>query len=188
MTLEWIAASLGLISVWLTVRRHILCWPTGLAMVLLYLVIFYRAKLYSDMLLQVVYVALQIYGWYAWLHGGQNRQSLVVSRLPRWQIAPWLLAGTLMTLVTGTAMDRFTDAASPYADATVTQASLIAQWFMGRKILDSWPVWIFVDVVSIGLFWTRGLYPTAGLYAIFLVMAIWGWKEWSEACHTPDMA
>ncbi len=157
-------------------------------MVALYMVIFFREKLYSDMLLQVVYIVLQIYGWYAWLRGGVNHESLVVSRLPRRQIVPWAVAGILLTVTTGAAMDYYTDAVSPYTDATVAQASLIAQWFMGRKILESWPVWIFVDIVSIGLYSSRQLYPTAVLYAIFLGMAIWGWKEWSKACRAPVTA
>jgi nicotinamide mononucleotide transporter len=80
--IETAAVLLGLACVWLTVRQHIGCWPTGLAMVTLYIYIFYHAKLYSDMLLQVVYVFLQLYGWHAWLHGGPQRSTLPVSELP----------------------------------------------------------------------------------------------------------
>ena len=177
--LEIIAAGLGLACVWLTVRRHIACWPTGLAMVLLYIVIFYQAKLYSDMLLQVVYVFLQIYGWYAWLHGGPDRTPLVVSRLPAWQISRLAGAGDRWQLPRWAARcTRYTDASFPYIDAVATVASLIAQWLMGRKVLESWLVWIFVDVVSIGLYFAKELYPTAGLYVVFLVLATWGWFEW----------
>jgi nicotinamide mononucleotide transporter len=176
--LEIIAALLGLACVWLTVQRHIACWPTGLAMVLLYIVIFYQARLYSDMLLQGVYVVLQIYGWYAWLHGGPDRTPLVVSRLPAWQILPWLVVGGLTAAWVGRLMHTYTDASFPYIDAAAAVASLIAQWLLGRKVLESWLVWIFVDVISIRLYLAKELYPTAALYLVFLGLAIWGWLEW----------
>ncbi len=176
--LEIFASALGLACVLLTIRRHIACWPTGLAMVLFYIYIFYEARLYSDMLLQVVYVFLQLYGWYAWLHGGPNRTPLVVSRLPAWQAVPWLAAGIAAAALLGGMMARFTNASFPYMDAVATVASLIAQWLMGRKVLESWIVWIFVDVVSIGLYFSKELYPTAVLYLVFLGLAAWGWFEW----------
>jgi nicotinamide mononucleotide transporter len=179
--LELIAAALGLICVWLTVRRHIACWPTGLAMVLLYIFIFYEAKLYSDMLLQVMYVVLQIYGWYAWLHGGPGQTPLVVSRLPVWQIPVWLVAVIAGTTMLGGTMHRYTDASLPFVDALATVASLVAQWLMGRKVLESWLVWIFVDVISVRLYFAKSLYLTAGLYLIFLGLAVWGWMAWSSA-------
>ncbi len=177
-TLELIAAVLGLISVALTVRQHIFCWPTGLAMVLLYIHVFYEAKLYSDMLLQVVFVVLQIYGWYAWLHGGRDRSPLAVTRLRPLHGVCWLVAGAVGTSLLGSAMSAWTDASYPFLDAGITVASLIAQWLMARKFLESWLVWIAVDIASIGLFSVKSLYPTLVLYCIFLVMAVWGWWSW----------
>jgi nicotinamide mononucleotide transporter len=179
--IEIVAVLLGLACVWLTVRRHIACWPTGLAMVLLYIVIFYRAKLYSDMLLQVAYVFLQLYGWHAWLRGGPDSTPLVVSRLPVWQAGAWIVAGALAAALLGATMRYYTDASFPLVDAVATVASLIAQWLMGRKVLESWLVWIFVDIVSVGLYLAKELYPTAALYAIFLGLAAWGWFEWESA-------
>lgn len=178
--IEIIAVILGLACVWLTVRQHIGCWPTGLAMVVLYIFIFFRAKLYSDMLLQVIYVVLQIYGWYAWLHGGPDRKSLQVHRLSERSIGPWLLACVVSTAALGGVMHAKTDASFPFVDAFATVASLIAQWLMGRKILESWLVWIVVDLVSIGLYLGKELYLTAGLYLVFLGMATWGWFAWRD--------
>lgn len=185
---ELVAVALGLACVWLTVRQHIGCWPTGLAMVLLYIVIFYQAKLYSDMLLQVAYVFLQIYGWYAWLRGGPRQSRLAVSRLPRWQIGPWMATCLVCTALLGTLMDRCTDASFPYVDAFAAVASLIAQWLMGRKRLESWLIWIVVDVVSIGLYVAKDLYLTAGLYTIFLVLATLGLLAWKKTLSAPASA
>lgn len=186
--LEIVGVILGLACVILTVRQHILCWPTGLGMVLLYIVIFYQAKLYSDMLLQVVYVGLQIYGWHAWLRGGPEQTPLAVSRLSPTGSIVWLLLGSVAAGGLGTVMHVFTDASFPYVDAVATVASLVAQWLMGRKVLESWLIWIFVDLVSIGLYLAKELYPTAILYVVFLGLAAWGWHEWRSGWREPAMA
>ena len=136
-TIEIIAVVFGLICVWLTVRQNIWCWPTGLVMVSLYIFIFLEAKLYSDMLLQVVYVGLQFYGWHAWLHGGPDRSQLPVSRLAVRDVATWLAVCVAGTLALGGFMSHNTDASFPFPDAFTTTASLIAQWLMGRKKLES---------------------------------------------------
>jgi nicotinamide mononucleotide transporter len=140
------------------------------------------------MLLQVVYVGLQIYGWYAWLHGGPDKSPLIVTRLPPVHAAIWLFVGVLAAGSLGAAMHRFTDASFPYVDAIATIASLVAQWLMGRKVLDAWLVWIFVDLVSIALYFAKELYPTAILYVVFLGMATWGWYEWRNAWKKLAMA
>lgn len=186
--LEILAVILGLACVWLTARQHIGCWPAGLAMVSLYLVIFFEAKLYSDMLLQGIYIVLQIYGWYAWLHGGDRGGRLDVSRLPRSQIWTWLAVCAGGTAALGGLMSGYTDAALPYVDAFTTAASLIAQWLMGRKVLESWLVWIVVDIVSVHVYLVRDLHLTAGLYLVFLVLAAWGWWQWRQSWQNVAVA
>ena len=178
----------GVIAVWLTAKESPWCWPTGLVNVSLYIVVFWQAKLYADMGLQVVYVFLQIYGWYAWLHGGAGRKRLDVSRLPRRHIGPWLAVCAGATAVLGGLMSRYTDASLPYIDAFATVASLIAQWLMGRKVLESWLVWIVVDVVSISMYLVKNLHLTAGLYLVFLVLAAWGWCQWRRSWRGMAMA
>jgi nicotinamide mononucleotide transporter len=154
-------------------------------MVILYIAIFYHAKLYSDMLLQVVYVFLQLYGWHAWLRGGPNRIALPVSRIVAWQVLAWLVACAGGTYLLGTLMYRHTDASFPYVDAFTTVASLIAQWLMARKLLESWLAWIVVDVVSIGLYLRKDLYLTAGLYTVFLFLATLGYFAWRRTLLAP---
>lgn len=188
--IEIIATALGLACVWFTVRQNIWCWPTGLGMVALYIVIFWQAKLYSDMGLQVVYVFMQLYGWWYWLGGGNRADQRPVSRLGTARLGLWVGAGVLGTLALGSAMIRYTDAALPYWDATTTMLSLIAQWLLGRKVLESWLFWIVVDVLSIGIYLSKGLYLTAGLYTVFLGLAAQGYVAWlrsrqARAAATP---
>jgi len=177
----WIEATavvFGLLCVWLTIRQNIWCWPTGLIQVLLYIVIFYKALLYSDMLLHIIYVVMQIYGWYHWLYGGKGKTELKVSTLSRSLLSMWIGIGVLGTFLWGFLMARYTNAAVPYADAFTTVASLIAQWLMARKRLESWWFWIAVDIVAVGVYLYKSLYLTMGLYVVFLVLATMGYFRW----------
>lgn len=178
--LEIVAAGMGLLSVWLTVKQNIWCWPTGLVMVILYLIIFWQVKLYADMGLQAVYIVLQLYGWYEWLYGGADKSELKVSRLSR-QMRQFLVAIALAsTLAMGYSLDTYTDASLPYWDSTITVGSLIAQWLLTKKILENWLIWIAVDIFSIGIYFYKILYLTAGLYAVFLLLALSGYFTWKN--------
>lgn len=186
--IELSATILGLLCVWLTVKQNIWCWPSGIAMVVLYIFIFYHARLYSDMGLQVIYVFLQIYGWYNWLHGGKERGKLSVSRISFPHLVLWFFAALISTFLLGTLMSRCTNAALPFWDALTTVLSLIAQWFMAIKILESWLVWLIVDIVSICIYGVKGLYFTMALYGVFLFLASKGFFTWKRSIQSPQPA
>lgn len=176
--LELFAAALGIIAVWLTVKQNPWCWPLGLLMVLLYSWIFFAVKLYSDMLLQVVYAALQLYGWWQWTRGGQQQHGRQVSRLSRGGLLLSLLVGSAGSLGLGYLMANYTDAAAPWMDAALTAFSLVAQVWMAQKRVECWPLWIALDILFVGLFVSKTLYLTAALYAIFTLIAVQGWRDW----------
>lgn len=176
--LELVAVAFGLVSVYLSAREHIVSWPTAIVNVAIFFVLFWKAKLYADAVLQLVYLALSLYGWYEWLYGGAQHSRLQVSRTSRRQ---WLVLGPLFLvagLTLGALLDRFTDSPVPYFDAMLTSASLVAQWMMTRKLLENWIVWIAADLVYVPLFIQRGLPFTALQYAVFLVLAGMGWHGW----------
>ena len=178
---EVLAVIFGIVSVYLSTREHIWSWPTALVNVSLYFVVFFEAKLYADMGLQVVYFALSLYGWYEWLYGGANRTELHVSRTSRTLGVRLLVIGVVCAAVLGTLLTRFTDAALPYVDSATTSTSLVAQWMMTRKILENWAVWMVVDVVYVGMFIYKHLYLTAGLYTVFFVLAAMGYVQWKRS-------
>jgi len=178
---EVLAVVFGIISVYLSTRENIWSWPTALVNVALYFVVFFDAKLYADMGLQVVYFALSLYGWYEWLYGGENRTELHVSRTSRALGVRLLVIGIASAALLGTILARFTDAALPYVDSATTSTSLVAQWMMTRKILENWAVWAVVDVVYVAMFIFKQLYLTAGLYSVFLVLAIMGYVQWKRS-------
>jgi nicotinamide mononucleotide transporter len=183
---EILAVIFGILSVYLSTRENIWSWPTAIVNVALYFVVFYEAKLYADMGLQVVYFVLSLYGWYEWLYGGENRTELHVSRVTRSLGVRLALIGLLTAAMLGTALARFTDAALPYLDSATTSTSLVAQWMMTRKVLENWAVWVAVDIVYIGMFAYKRLYLTAGLYTVFLVLAVMGYRQWKRSLRERD--
>ena len=185
---EVLAVITGIISVYLSTRENIWSWPTALVNVALYFVVFYETKLYADMGLQVVYFALSLYGWYEWLYGGENRTELRVSRTSQALGVRLAIIGIACAVVLGTLLARFTDAALPYIDSATTSTSLVAQWMMTRKILENWAVWAAVDVAYIAMFVFKRLYLTAGLYTVFLVLAVMGYVQWKRSLAERSLA
>lgn len=178
--LEVMAAAFGVISVFLSTRQHIWSWPTGIVNVALYAVVFYQGRLYGQMGLQPIYLALSIYGWYEWLHGGEQRTELRVSSAsPR--LLAMLAALNVVAWLGLAAVLRRTDAALPWLDALLTTTSLVAQWMMTRKILENWLLWIALDLIYVPMFFSQRLYATALLYAAFLVLAAMGYVEWRRS-------
>jgi len=179
--LELIAVAVTLAAVYLTARQVIWCWPLAMVSVTLYAIVFYRARLYADMGLQTIYFALALYGWWAWLRGGEDHGRLEVS-VASWPMRVVLVAaGAVSGLLLGTILHRFTDASLPFMDSTLTSFSIIGQWLQTRKVLEAWLLWIAVDVFYVGMFVFKGLYLTAGLYAIFLYLAAVGFISWRRS-------
>jgi nicotinamide mononucleotide transporter len=176
--LQWTAVATGIVSVYLSVRQKIWSWPTALVNVALYFVVFREQKLYADMGLQVIYFVLSLYGWYEWLYGGANRTELTVSRATSTMTLTLTAIAVVGVAVLGTLFARFTDAALPYVDSATATTSLVAQWMMTRKVLENWAVWIAVDVVYVGMFVYKHMYPTAALYSGFLILAVMGHLQW----------
>lgn len=179
--LEPVAVATGIVAVYLQIKENIWNWPIALVNVSLYFVVFREQKLYADMGLQAIYFVLSLYGWYEWLYGGKNKTELKVSRGNPRMAVTLISIGVVGVAVLGTIFVRYTDAALPYVDSATATTSLLAQWMITRKILENWLVWIAVDVVYIGMFMFKHLYLTAGLYAVFFVLAVMGYLEWRRA-------
>lgn len=180
-SLELVAVALGFANIALLVRRSIWNYPFGIATVALYLEIFREARLYSDMGLQVFFVVVQGWGWWAWARAGGLGGPVAVTRMQISERWLWLAGVTCATAAWGWVMMRFSDAAAPWWDAAVAMGSVAAQILLVQRRIENWLVWIAVDVLAIGLYWSRGLQLTAGLYALFLMMCVFGWREWRRA-------
>lgn len=195
LMIEIVAALFGAASVYFYIVRNHWSWPVGLVQVVLYVAVFAQAKLYADMSLHVVYAGLQLYGWWAWLESRKSSTSrqlsestassepskLPVRRLPLLGHGVSWIAIAVMTSLYAFLLSQYTDAALPVLDSLIVALSLVAQLLLAWRYLENWLYWIAVDLLGIGVFAYKSLYPTTILYTVFLVMAIVGWRTWQNA-------
>ncbi len=176
--LEITAAALGFINVYLIIRRSIWNYPFGIAMVILYAVVFYKVGLYAETGLQIYFLIIQCFGLWWWLHGLDQQGLAIVERSPGHELAACTFLAALLALSLGWVLSSYTDASFPYWDSAVASLSVVAQYLLSRRRLENWIVWMMVDVLAIGLYLVKGLYPTAVLYLLFLAMASTGLLAW----------
>jgi len=196
-SIENFGAITGILYVILEVRQKTWLWPVGIVTSAIYIWVFFNGKLYADMSLQVYYVIISILGWYWWARGGRGEgekgrrgdgdvKDHITITLQVTRIKSKLaikLAVILIVIYTGIylALSEFTDSPVPGWDAFITSLSIIGTWMLARKIYEHWYLWIIVNAVSILLFLTRGLYPTAGLYVVYLLMCFIGLYQWRKS-------
>jgi nicotinamide mononucleotide transporter len=167
----------GLANIYLAARANIWNWLFGLITVTLYAMVFYQSKLYADMCLQFVYLALQIYGWYQWRYNNPNA-SLQIVRMNKqdYYLSIPIMLG--LFAVISYVLSHYTDSTTVYLDASTTTLSLIAQWMMCRKLLENWWLWMILDIISIDMYWIKHLYLTSGLYGVFFILCCMGYRNW----------
>jgi nicotinamide mononucleotide transporter len=180
-SLEVAAVVVSAVGIWLTTRRKLSSWPIILVACFLYALVFQRAKLYADMLLQFVYAAFAIYGWWHWWRGVKEEGTVRVEMLSTRALASGIIVGAIGSLLLGFCMARFTDAALPYADSSLTSFSLVAQFWQTRKYIANWWLWIAVDALYTAMFVYKNLYLTSALYAFFVFLAVLGLHSWQKA-------
>jgi nicotinamide mononucleotide transporter len=172
------------LGIWLTTRRLLICWPVVLLADILYLAVFYQARLYSDALLQIFFVAFTLYGWWHWWRGIRAEGEVRVVPLPRMNLLLALASGAAGSLLLGALAVRM-HAALPHLDAALTSYSLVASWWQARKHIANWWLWIVVDTIYIGEYIYKDLLLTAVLYAGLVALAILGLREWRRAENSP---
>lgn len=178
---EGVAALLILINVWLVARRNIWNYAFGIAGVAIYGVVFFRAKLYSDTLLQIFFLVVQFYGLWQWRRSQRDAGEIVVERLTMSARLGWAAGIVLAISGWGWLMHRFTDASFPWWDASVAMISVAAQYLMSVRKLENWWLWILANLVSIGLYAAKALWITTGLYVLLLGISVLGLARWRAA-------
>jgi nicotinamide mononucleotide transporter len=180
--IEALGAILGIVYIILSIKQNIYTWPAGILSSALYVIVFFQSKFYAGMGLQVYYVAVSIYGWYYWLQGIKkgSGEKVRVTRIKyktlikSTAISAIIYIGILYILL------NYTDSPIPYMDSLTTTLSIMATWMLARKIIDNWLLWVFVDIVSIGLYIYRGLWATTILFLVYTIMAVAGYIEWKK--------
>jgi nicotinamide mononucleotide transporter len=179
--LELIAFIAALAMVYFNIRVNFWGWPLAAFSSLLYGMLFWQSKLYAEALLQVFFIVLAFWGLWQWLKGTQFAgQPLRVrnASLGLMVICSGIFLG-LWGAIAGLLI-YFTDSQVAWWDALPTAGSVIAQWLLGRKYIQNWPVWVAVNLVSLGLFAYKGLWLTVLLYSLFACLSFAGWRAWRQ--------
>jgi nicotinamide mononucleotide transporter len=179
-TSEIIASILGVVNIVLLVRRSIWNYPFGLAMVAIYFYVFLDARLYSDAGLQIFFFVVQLYGWWNWYRARDQAGLARVEVMTNLSRVTWCLVIAAISIGEGWYLSHYTSDAAPWMDANTTAMSVIAQYLLSIRKIENWILWIITDVVQIGLYYWKGLYPTTGLYALFLILSVVGLFQWAR--------
>ncbi len=176
---EILAAGFGLANIALLARRSVWNYPAGMVMVAILAFVFLQSRLYAVAGLQIFFFAAQAQGLWAWAKAPQQDGAVAVRRLPArgW---PIVLGGGVAASVMLALILRQTDAAAPWGDASIAGWSVVAQLLINGRYLESWPIWVGINFLSIGLYAGQSLWVTAGLSAVFLIGAIIGWRSWQR--------
>lgn len=184
--LEGVAFVLSLLMVGFNFKVNAWGWPLAIVSSVLYGLLFARSKLYGEASLQMVFVALSVWGWWQWLRGVDDQaQALSVRALGAQGRLRAIVVCLVLWPVMGALLHHITDSDVPYLDALPTAGSLVGEWLLGRKWVDNWPCWLIVNLISMGLFAYKQLWLTVILYGIFAVLSVWGWRQWHRMVSSP---
>ena len=182
--LEIFGAVTGIIYVFLEIKQSIWLWPVGIATSATYIIVFRDNGFYADMMLNVYYVIISVYGWWAWKYGNQSkgsgREELKIRRMRKRDIFVVSTAFLIIFSVMFYLLDRLTDSPVPLWDALITSLSVVATWMLTRKILEQWHVWILANAIAVIVYICKGMYPTSILFVVYFIMAIEGLREWKR--------
>lgn len=177
--LEVIGVISGLLCVYLAAKNNILNWPIAIISVGIYIFIFFDARLYADMGLQFYFMVMNFYGWYYWSRKPVSEKKVPVVLITKREIVFSVIAVIIFTFILGSVL-KYTAASYPFIDSFCTACSLVAQIFLARKVLENWLIWIFVDIIYVGVYIFKDLHLTAIMYAIYIAIALIGYLDWKK--------
>ena len=179
--LEFTAVFFAILYLILAVNQNIFCWVAGIVSSILYFFIMQSAGLYMEAYLQIFYVFMGLYGWLQWRKGNKINNNFIVNT---WSMLEHFYAISLilaLSVLSGLLLKSYTDAALPFFDAFVTWGAVVATYMVAKKLLENWIYWLVIDSISILLFISRDLFPTAFLFGLYIVIIFFGYKSWKKA-------
>lgn len=184
---ELVAVALAIAYVLLAIQQSLWCWPAAALSASIYTALFVQSGLLMESLLQVFYIVMAGYGYWQWTHARKapkvDTQTHTSNTLPittrsiAWHMR-WLAALSLLSMVVAWLLAQYSRADMVWLDTPTTVFSLFATYLVARKVLENWLYWVAIDVCYVALFWLKGFYPTAILFAIYTVMAMIGYIKW----------
>lgn len=184
--LEWTAVIFGLMSVWFSMKENILVYPTGIVSVLIYVYLSFNYLLYADAGVNSYYFVMSVYGWYHWKDTDDDSDQIPVTKNSsrEWVISVGILVASFMTLVY--VLQNFTDSDVPIWDATTTCFAILGMWLMARKKVESWIAWIITDIISVPLYFYKGLVLTSFQFLFFTGLAVAGYFAWKKSLQKSE--
>jgi nicotinamide mononucleotide transporter len=177
---ELLAAVLAVAYLLLAIGQYSSCWLAAFVSSVLFVWVFFTARLYMESVLNVFYAAMAVYGFWQWRHGKRGG-ALAVNRWPIAWHAFALLAIVAMSLISYYFLRRYTPAALPFVDSMVTWSSVFTTFLVARKVYENWHWWLLIDSVSVYLSYTRHLYATMLLFGLYLILILIGMREWRRS-------
>jgi nicotinamide mononucleotide transporter len=176
---EVAAVLLGLAYLLLAMFEHISCWYAAFVSTAIYTFLFWDVNLLMDSALQVYYMAMAIYGWWQWRRPKDlTNNDLAISQW-RWQTHSLTIALLIgLSLLSGYLLDNNTDAEWAYLDSFTTWGAVITTYMVTQKVLENWLYWLVIDAVAAYLYFDKGLYLTALLFCLYLVIVVFGYRQW----------
>lgn len=185
--IEIFGAITGILYVFLEIKQNIWLWPLGIVTSALYIFIFYNSGFYADMGLQWYYLLISIYGWRLWSRkeeadtSGENEAKGIKPQSAAPVTASILVVlSVFLFIIIRFVLIRYTDSTIPGWDAFTTALSIVATWMLAKKLIEHWFIWFIVNIVSVGLYFYKGLYPTVALFIVYAIMAIVGFLQWRK--------
>lgn len=178
--LEIFAVIISIIGVTLTIKRNMWCWVFNFFAFVLYAYLFFQFKLYGETILQVFFMVVNFYGFYHWLKGKQQDHEIRIEPIAVQTVILQMIIAVAGGVIFGLSLHYFTDAALPMLDSQLAAFSLLATYWTSRKHIATWVLWVFVDIVYVGMFMYKELFLTAALYAAFVGLAAFGWWQWEQ--------
>ncbi len=177
--LEVLGVIITLASLWLMIKEYALGWIMSIAGCLIYVIIYWQAKLYSNAELQFIYIAVSVYGFSLWKNNTKIK-SLPITLIANNKFVAYIPIVLFFGLASGYMHSIFTESKFSYLDATLTSTCVVAQWMMARKYLQCWYLWIAANVGYIVLYFQASLWGTLILFTIVLFLNIHGFLEWRK--------
>jgi len=184
--LDIVTTVLGLAYILLEYRASVWMWLIGFIMQALGIVLYYQKGLYADCGMEFYYLAMTVYGYWKWVHGSSEKKELPIRHFPKKLILPWIEIIAVFWFAIYLILVNFTNSNVPIADSFTTVLSIIGIWALAHKYLEQWFIWIAVDVVTCGLYFYKDIPFKASLYALYVIIAIFGYLKWKKMILTDN--
>ena len=184
--IELLGTAVGIVYLWQEYHASIHLWITSIIMPAIYLYVYYNAGLYADFGINIYYLVIAVYGWLAWRYNfsligrKNNSKELAISHIERKRLPVLAVLFLLLWAVIALILTNFTDSNVPLTDAFTTSLSIVGMYMLARKYVEQWCVWLIVDIASSALYIYKELYFTAALYAVYAIIAIFGYRKWKQ--------